>query len=216
MRPSWPALLLLGLAACDEPPPPRLDDLSALVGDYERPTKDIFGEVETATLVVTQRGMTFAKDPKRDSVVFDRVECASPTVCEAKSVLCSITLEKRADGDLMVHAELRCGDMAGVWHTHENAMKKRAELTGSAGVAPPVAPPATAPPPSAAPPSAPSGSSSARSLSPPPGDEPSTVDCLRSCNQASMTCARRCKSGDLPCLSSCNADGFRCVVGCSR
>jgi hypothetical protein len=213
------------LSACQRiEEPPRMDDLSGISGDYERPKKDVFGGVETATLVVTTRGMTYVDDPMRDSVVFDHVECSSATSCQVKSTLCSLSLEKRPDGDLVVNAELRCERMAGLWHTHDNAKKRAAELTGSAAApasssavpAPSASSPVPAPSVSGRP--RPSASGSGSALAPPPATapEPSTVDCLRTCNQGSMTCARGCKQNDLSCLSSCNEKGFRCVVACAK
>lgn len=241
---ALPALVALTALACGTKDDKRKDDLTAIAADYERPEKDVFGDVHSATLVVTQNGMTFEDDPMRDSMLFDEVVCEPATSCKVTGLLCSATLEKREDGNVVVNTEARCEKMAGLWYSKDNAKKRAAELVGKdASPSPTESSPADVPSsnPSGAPSSTPRTTGSSSSLIVPPNPSsaavaaasatafslaptsrsasPSTsavgIPCLQTCNQTTMGCARSCAAADIACGTRCNEAGFACAVRCT-
>ncbi|NUP07245.1 MAG: hypothetical protein HOW73_14420 [Polyangiaceae bacterium] len=211
---------VLATVGCSQEKPKRTDDLSALTGDYERSQKDLLDEVTTAKLIVTQKGMSFEDGPMRDSVVFDEIVCETPSSCTVRGLLCSITLEKRGAGDLVVNTDQRCDKMAGLWLAKgarpqaSSASSASAAPAGSGSAAPAAGSAATTPSAAAAEASSPEPEASSFSLVPEPRAV-GGIDCLRNCNQTTMACARGCKSGDLACTGRCNDKGFLCAMQCS-
>lgn len=220
------AALLAG--ACQRESAVRRDDVSAVVGSYERPEQGAI-RVETATLIVTQQGMTFEDAPYRESVPFTASACDGPS-CKVSGGLCAASLEKRADGNLFVTADKRCHSMAGVWYSPDNAKKVAAELASASPppiAAPPAVPAALVPSGSASPavqarapsaaraaPAPPSASAHDPALSLSPDDLAPAADrsCLRRCSKAALSCAKGCAAGDALCLARCNAPTAECAA----
>lgn len=166
----------------------RHDDLGALIGDYERPRKNVHGEVVYAKLFLSKQGITGENLPFTESITYQESICSAPKSCKIRAILCTLSIEERDESSILVNADAGCERMAGVWYTKEQSTKVALELmsgTPALASAAPEPPPAPADFPSSL-----------------PSAGPNVQSCMRSCQALQTSCEAACKSSEADTSSS--------------
>lgn len=215
------ALVLPTMAGCP-PTERRRDDLGELIGDYERPRKNVHGEIEYAKLFISKQGVTGENLPFNESLTYQEVICSAPKSCKIRAILCTLSVEQREDDSLFVHADAACERMAGIWYTKEQSTRVALGLM-SGTPATPSATPGASPEPAVEPSDFPSAL---------PSVGPNVQACMRSCHRLQSACETACESADagvadagaadaarLPgaaagCSEKCREKGLSCLEGC--
>lgn len=183
-------LLVCAASACSQRSERRRDDLSQLAGDYERPRKNVLGEIEYAKLYLAQDGVTGENLPFHESLAYQEVICSSPKRCRIRAIMCVLTVEARDDGTLLVSTDPACQRLAGVWYTQEQSTKMALELMSARPGAAIAAPSSPATPDAADLPSA------------LPTAGPNVQACMRSCQAQQSACASDCSKAPVSSSSS--------------
>jgi hypothetical protein len=139
------------------------------------------------------------------SALFASVRCDDARACGFTTKDgCEGTITGDGKGAVVIVATGECTPWSGKWLP---------EKEDDAGAATPGCPPPPACPPSPAdPPTAPTGSGTASDPFGP--GHPSSLDCLKKCNEGTHGCMHECKVGDMACMRRCSDRTMECVERC--